>query len=63
MLWAAATTCFFGFFRAGEITVASATAYDPVVHLSWGTVSVDMQHRNPLGDPSPPKTLKVRPAG
>ncbi len=41
MLWAAATMCFFGFFRAGEITVASAAAYDPIVHLSWGDISVD----------------------
>ncbi len=41
MLWAAATTCFFGFFRASEITVTSALAYDPIVHLSCGNVSVD----------------------
>ena len=33
MLWAAASACFFGFFRAGEITVPSASAFDPSVHL------------------------------
>ena len=31
----------FGFFRAGEITVPSATAYDPSVHLAWGDVAID----------------------
>ena len=36
LLWAAASVCFFGFFRAGEIT----TAYDSAVHLSWGDVSI-----------------------
>ena len=39
MLWAAALSCFFGFFRAGEITVPSATAFDPAAHLAWGDVS------------------------
>ena len=34
MLWAASTTCFFGFMRAGEITVPSQDAYDPTAHLS-----------------------------
>ena len=29
MLWAAALSCFFGFFRAGEITVPSAAAFEP----------------------------------
>ena len=40
LLWAAASVCFFGFFRAGEINVPSATAYDSAVHLSWGDVSI-----------------------
>ena len=45
MLWAAAVTCFFGFFRAGEITVPSAAAFDPFVHLAWGDVACDsLQH-------------------
>ena len=44
MLWAAALSCFFGFFRAGEITVPSATAFDPAAHLAWGDVSSDNNH-------------------
>ena len=40
MLWAAASACFFGFFRAGEITVPSASAFDPLVHLAWGDVAI-----------------------
>ena len=39
MLWAAAVTCFFGFFRAGELTVPSQAAFDPRVHLAWGDVT------------------------
>ena len=34
------TTCFFGFFRAGEITVPAAEAFDPAVHLAWGDVAI-----------------------
>ena len=41
MLWAAAVTCFFGFFRAGELTVQAAAAFDPAVHLAWGDMAVD----------------------
>lgn len=41
MLWAASTLCFFGFFRAGEITVPSQAAYNQARHLSWGDVSAD----------------------
>ena len=40
LLWAAATVCFFGFFRAGEITVPSASAFDARVHLAWGDVAI-----------------------
>lgn len=40
LLWAAATVCFFGFFRAGEITVPSARAFDERVHLAWGDVMI-----------------------
>ena len=32
--------CYFGFFRAGEITVPAVVAYDLAVHLSWGDVSI-----------------------
>lgn len=41
MMWAASSACFFGFFRAGEITVPSATEFDAAVHLAWGDVSVN----------------------
>lgn len=51
MLWAAATTCFFGFFRAGEITVPTRTAFNPTVHLAWGDVASD--------DGQPPTMLRV----
>ena len=41
VLWAAAALCFFGFFRSGEVTVPSLTAFDQRWHLAWGDVSVD----------------------
>ncbi len=41
MLWAACTLCFFGFFRAGEITIPSKAAYSRDRHLSWGDVCAD----------------------
>ena len=41
MLWAAATTCFFGFFRAGEITLDTTTSFDITQHLAWGDVAID----------------------
>ena len=40
LLWAAAAVCFFGFFRAGEITAPNTSAFDPRVHLAWGDVSI-----------------------
>ena len=40
LVWAVATVGFFGFFRSGEITVSSLSAYDPSVSLSWGDVAV-----------------------
>ena len=52
MLWSAVTLCFFVFFRSGELTVPSITAYNEASHLSWGDISLDTQH--------PPQTLKVR---
>ena len=43
MFWVAATACFFGFFRSGEITVPSVAGFDPTVHLTWGDVTADSQ--------------------
>ena len=41
LLWAAATVCFFGFFRAGEITVPTLSDFDEKIHLAWGDVAID----------------------
>ena len=41
MLWAAHTTCFFGFVRSGQIVVPSAKEFKPGVHLSFGDVTLD----------------------
>ena len=41
MLWAAACMCFFGFLRAGEVVVPSASDYDPAIHLSHGDVRAE----------------------
>lgn len=41
MLWAAATLCFHGFLRAGELTVPTVQRFDPAVHLTWGDVEAD----------------------
>ena len=41
MLWAAVTLSFFGFFRSGEVTVPSDSAFDPSAHLTFEDVSVD----------------------
>ncbi len=51
MLWAAASVCFFGFLRSGEITVQSDSSFDPKCHLTFGDVSVD--------DIVAPKLLRV----
>jgi len=51
MLWSAATLCFFGFFRSGEITIPSLTSFDTSKHLAWGDIAVDN-----LDDP---QTIKV----
>ena len=32
----------FGFFRAGEITVPTTSAFDAATHLSWGDVAIDV---------------------
>ena len=41
MLWAAISTCFFGFMRSGEITVPSESAFDPASHLCITDVTID----------------------
>ena len=43
MLWAAATLCFFGFLRSGEVVVPSDRGFDPTVHLTFADVRVDCQ--------------------
>ncbi len=52
MLWAAASLCFFGFFRSGEITVPSETTYDEGAYLNFEDVTVDCLEN--------PQLLKVR---
>ena len=46
MLWAAATMCFFGFLRIGEVVAPLDLEFDPGVHLSAADVSVD-SHSSP----------------
>ena len=46
MLWAAATMCFFGFLRVGEVVGLSDLEFDPSVHLSAADVSVN-SHSSP----------------
>ncbi len=41
MLWAVSITCFFGFFRAGELTVPSEAAYDMSTHLNFEDVAMN----------------------
>ena len=41
MLWAAASLCFFGFLRSGEITIPTDSAYDSSTHVSFTDVAVD----------------------
>ena len=41
MLWAACSTCFFGFLRSGETTVPSEKDYDSSALLSYGDVLFD----------------------
>ena len=41
MLWAACTTCFFGFLRTGEITAPTTRTFDPTYHLTLEDIPVD----------------------
>lgn len=41
MLWAAVSTCIFGFMRAGEMTLPSEAAFDPNTHICFKDVLVD----------------------
>jgi hypothetical protein len=52
MLWAAATMCFFGFLRLGEVVVPSDTGFDSSRHLTYTDVKVDSQ--------AAPRYLEVR---
>ena len=51
MYSATASLCFYGFFRAGEITKPSTIAFDARVHLAWGNVAVD--------NATPPSSIRV----
>lgn len=51
MLWAAACLGFFGFLRAGEMTVPSDSGYEADVHLNRSDIAVD--------DPRKPTVLRV----
>lgn len=44
MIWAACCLAFFGFLRAGELTVPSREAYVEASHLSLADVALDSQH-------------------
>lgn len=52
MLWAAATLCFFGFLRSGEVVSPGDHTFDPTVHLAYGDVTIS--------DPHDPSFLEVR---
>ena len=43
MLWAAMTTCFFGFLQSGEVCSPTSSSYDPLWHLCEGDIALDSQ--------------------
>ena len=52
MLWAAVCLCFFGFLRAGKITVPSDSSYDAGAHVNADDIAVDSK--------SHPQVMRVR---
>lgn len=52
MLWAACCLGFFGFLRAGEMTVPGDNGFDASAHLGFGDISVD--------NPRNPQMVRVR---
>ena len=52
MIWAACCMAFFGFIRAGEITVPDDGAFDRNTHLGVGGIAID--------NPSSPSFVRVR---
>ena len=51
MLWAAFLTCFYGFMRAGEVTIPNNSSYDPTVHLNFADLA--------FNDASNPSMMRV----
>ena len=51
MLWAACCLAFFGFMRAGELTVPNDKGYDAAVHLSLSDISVCIRLKASKTDP------------
>lgn len=47
VLWAIASSAFFGFFRLGELLPDSPTSFNLATGLAWGDVAAD-SHSNPL---------------
>ena len=41
MLWAACTTCFFGFMHLGEVAIPSHSSFDPSYHLILEVLAVN----------------------
>ena len=52
MLWAAACLCYFGCFRAGELTAPAGGGFDTMAHLSQRDITMDKA--------KPPQWLSVR---
>ena len=43
LFWAICCSAFFGFFRLGELLLASSSNFDDRLHLAWGDVAFDHQ--------------------